>query len=114
VTKLESAGFEVLRVTSFISVLLPLMALSRWRDARKTRGPSASELHVSPPVNTALRAALTAERALIRAGLSFPAGGSLFVIARRASGPAEALPRRRPDDQEDQEKDGDCGCRRLG
>ncbi|HXG54317.1 MAG TPA: methyltransferase domain-containing protein, partial [Vicinamibacterales bacterium] len=47
VTKLESAGFEVLRVTSFISVLLPLMALSRWRDARKTRGPSASELHVS-------------------------------------------------------------------
>ena len=80
---IEDAGFEVLRVTSFVSLLLPLMAISRWRDARKVRGPAASELHVSPLTNRLLTGVLTFERALIQVGVSFPAGGSLFLIARR-------------------------------
>jgi SAM-dependent methyltransferase len=81
--RIRGAGFQVLRTTSFVSLLLPLMALSRWRDARKTRGPEASELVVSPPVNALLTGVLSLERALIKAGVSFPAGGSLLVIARR-------------------------------
>ena len=83
VDRVTAAGFTVLRTTSFVSLLLPLMAASRWRDARKTRGPAASELYVSPSVNAVLRSVLTVERGLIRSGLSLPAGGSLLVIARR-------------------------------
>ena len=82
VDRVTAAGFTVVRTTSFVSLLLPLMAISRWRDARKTRGPAASELYVSPPVNAALGTVLTAERALIRAGISLPAGGSLLLVAR--------------------------------
>jgi SAM-dependent methyltransferase len=81
--RVRAAGFDVLRATSFVSLLLPLMALSRWRDARKARGPEASELTVARPVNAALRGVLTVERNLIRAGVSFPVGGSLLVVARR-------------------------------
>lgn len=83
VDRVTAAGFTVLRTTSFVSLLLPLMAVSRWRDARKARGPAASELYVSPPVNATLRTVLTLERGLIRSGVSFPAGGSLLLIARR-------------------------------
>jgi SAM-dependent methyltransferase len=83
VERLRIAGFEPLRTTSFVSLLLPLMAVSRWRDARRTRGPAGSELTVAPPLNTAFRGVLTVERTLIRAGVSFPAGGSLLVVARR-------------------------------
>ena len=82
VDRVRAAGFTVLRTTSFVSLLLPLMAASRWRDARKTRGPAASELYVPRLVNTALSSVLTLERGLIRAGISFPAGGSLFLVAR--------------------------------
>jgi SAM-dependent methyltransferase len=81
--RVRAAGFDVVRATSFISLLLPLMALSRWRDARRTRGPQASELMVGRPLNAALRGVLTVERSLVRAGVSFPAGGSLLVVARR-------------------------------
>lgn len=83
VGRLRSAGFEVLRTTSFVSLLLPLMAASRWRDARKKKGPEATDLVVPAPLNVAFAAALTLERACIKGGASFPAGGSLFVVARR-------------------------------
>ena len=41
------------------------------------------ELRQPRPVNLALEAVMSVERALIRAGLSFPTGGSLLVVARR-------------------------------
>lgn len=83
--RLRRAGFDVLFATSFVSLLLPLMAVSRWRDARRTKGPSASELKQPAALNAALLAVLTLERTFIRAGVSFPAGGSLFVVARKRS-----------------------------
>ena len=36
-------------------------------------------------VNVALEAVMTVERALIRHGWSFPAGGSLLLVARKGS-----------------------------
>ena len=82
--KLTRAGFEVVRMTSFVSLLLPLMMLSR----RARRTPQADydpldELRISTPVNAVLERVLDAERLLIRAGLDLPAGGSLLAVARR-------------------------------
>lgn len=82
--KLARAGFEVVRMTSFVSLLLPLMMLSRL--AR--RKPAAdydplAELRISSLANAVLERVLDAERLLIRAGLDLPAGGSLLAVARR-------------------------------
>jgi SAM-dependent methyltransferase len=84
IDKVSSAGFEVLRTTSFVSLMLPLLVLSRikQRQSSKAFDPN-SELAVSAFVNTSMESILAAERTMIRAGLSFPAGGSILLAARR-------------------------------
>jgi len=80
--KVERAGFSVLRVTSFVSLLLPLLVASRLKQRNKPVDPSA-EYNISPILNRTLERILDAERTAIRSGLSFPAGGSLLLMARR-------------------------------
>jgi SAM-dependent methyltransferase len=84
--RLHAAGFEVVRMTSFVSVLLPFMLASRVRmKHRRTGEPfdAMDELRMSPLVNAALGSAMRLEGSLIRRGLSWPAGGSLLVVARK-------------------------------
>ena len=83
--KVRKAGFEVLRITSFVSFLLPLLAISRLKQRFSSEpfDPSA-EFNIKASVNTALEKILDAERTLIRAGLSLPAGGSLLLVGRRS------------------------------
>jgi SAM-dependent methyltransferase len=83
VERLEVAGFQVVRKTSFVSLLLPAVAFSRWRGrGRKTCDPM--EEHRLPRVVERLfGAAMSAERRLIALGVSFPAGSSLLLAARR-------------------------------
>jgi SAM-dependent methyltransferase len=83
-SKVTKAGFEVLRITSFVSFLLPLLVVSRLKQrfSRQEFDPT-SEFSLNSSVNTALEKILDAERSLIRAGLSFPAGGSLLLVGRR-------------------------------
>lgn len=82
--RVAGAGFEIVRMTSFVTLLLPLMALSRLlkRSPKADYDPLA-ELRIAPWANRALEAVLGLERALISAGASLPAGGSLLVVARR-------------------------------
>jgi SAM-dependent methyltransferase len=82
--KVRKAGFEILRITSFVSFLLPLLAVSRLKQ-RLSSEPfdPTSEFNINSSVNTALEKILDAERSLIRAGLSLPAGGSLLLVGRR-------------------------------
>lgn len=84
VGRVEEAGFEVLRTTSFVASLLPAMAAARWRQ-RLSRRPydAAAELVPSGPVNRGLESLLGLECALIRRGVNLPAGGSLVLCARR-------------------------------
>jgi SAM-dependent methyltransferase len=83
-SKVRGAGFTPLRVGSFNAVLLPLMLLSRLRNRRLTAGYDAvDELRMGALANTLLGAALAGERALIQAGVRFPRGGSLFVVAAK-------------------------------
>jgi len=81
--KVESAGFRVLRKTSFVSLLLPVLALSRLRDRRKTAYDPSTEYGLPDAVDRFFGAAMSAERRLIGAGLSFPVGSSLLLAARR-------------------------------
>ena len=82
--RLHQTGLEVVRATSFVSLLLPVMAWSRWRDARRRDAlDPGREFRVSWTTNAILRAILAAERQLIRWGLSWPAGGALLAIARK-------------------------------
>ncbi|MEM7376711.1 MAG: class I SAM-dependent methyltransferase [Pseudomonadota bacterium] len=82
--KAEQAGFTVERSTSFVTVLLPLMAASRAR-LRHTDGDfnPATELEVNPVIDSALYALLALERRLIGLGVSLPVGGSRLVVARK-------------------------------
>lgn len=83
--KVEGAGFEVLRMTSFVSLLLPVLFLSRARmpaDAPATDVDAMGDLRQPRLVDLTLERVMTIERGLIRAGLSMPAGGSLLVVAR--------------------------------
>lgn len=83
--KVEGAGFEVERVTSFVSLLLPLMMLSRFmqRKHAQTENSIDEGFRISKPVNRLLGWVLGLERRAIRLGLSFPVGGSLLLVARK-------------------------------
>jgi SAM-dependent methyltransferase len=81
--KVRAAGFTIVRSTSFVSVLLPLMMLSRLSRRTGEAEASGAELSVAPWMNRLLGAALTAESGMIRAGVDFPAGGSRFLIAKK-------------------------------
>jgi SAM-dependent methyltransferase len=84
VEKLRRAGFRIVRVTSFVSLSLPFMMLSRLKSQRvKDDFDPSAELEISQHVNAALEKIMGVERRLIEAGVSFPAGGSLLAIAKR-------------------------------
>jgi len=78
----RDAGLRVVAVTSFVSLLLPLMLVSRVLNRGRDIDPRR-EFTLSARVNGALRAIMRAELAMIRAGLSWPAGGSLLLVATR-------------------------------
>lgn len=85
--KLEQSGFDIVRSTSFVTGLLPIMILSRFYQARIRRAKESAraELQISSPLNGLFYQALRAELALIKAGCDLPVGGSLFVVARKAT-----------------------------
>jgi SAM-dependent methyltransferase len=82
--KVQAAGFEILRSTSFFTATLPFAVVARRRSACGGRrfDPSA-ELRISRTISTALTLLLMPEWWLVRAGLSMPAGSSLLLVAKR-------------------------------
>jgi len=84
VALMQQAGFVVERVTSFVTVLLPLVVLSRMRSRRMDDGFDATrELKIGRRLNMLLEHLLDLERRAIQAGISFPLGCSLLIVARR-------------------------------
>lgn len=87
--KVQSAGFEILYMTSFISFLLPLMLFSRWKKSKQhdiSGGEIRNELAQSQALNTLFRYVCTVERFFLQGGFSFPAGGSLLCVGRKRDG----------------------------
>jgi SAM-dependent methyltransferase len=82
VSKAKGVGIEVEQVTSFVSSLLPAMAVSRAVDrVRKTTDPIAN---LEPgALNAVFERMLDGERKLIEHGFSLPFGGSLMLVGRK-------------------------------
>jgi SAM-dependent methyltransferase len=83
--KIEAAGFQILRSTSFVTFLLPAMILSRVLQSNVSEGKfdSTSELKISPRLNAIFFHLLIAELAFVKKGFDFPVGGSRLVVARK-------------------------------
>lgn len=81
--KVCDAGFRIAWTSSFVSLLLPAMAVSRMRKV--AAGSDAvdlfSEFKISRALNFVLLKAMQLEMLLIRAGLRFPIGGSRILVA---------------------------------
>ena len=80
--KVLHAGFRIEYCTSFVSLLLPLMALQRLSSRNQNYNPD-NEFKISQLLNAALYLVMQLELALLRLGLRFPAGGSLLLLARK-------------------------------
>lgn len=88
VRKVTEAGFDVKVVSSFVTTLLPAMALSRLRNESEGEGDARArairDLSPSPLLNGIGNVAMRIDETLLRCGVSLPAGGSLILVARRA------------------------------
>ena len=83
--KLKGSGFKILRSTSFVTSLLPVMLISRLIQTvsfRKAVKPNAG-LDISPRLNFIFEKILDVEIYLIKNKINFPMGGSRFVIAQK-------------------------------
>lgn len=83
--KVKAAGFEIVRSTSFVSLLLPAMLASRLVGKNR---PVAdidvrSELDLPKVVNRVFGRLMSLEFALIKWGLNLPLGGSRLLVARK-------------------------------
>lgn len=85
--KVARAGFNVESETAFVTLLLPLMALTRLLKRRPPAGDPYEavlrELELPGPLNAALEAVMRVEEAILAAGVCLPVGGSVAVVGRR-------------------------------
>lgn len=86
--KLAGAGFELVRISSFVCALFPLMLASRLRPRRKAEAAESAqfqaEVQLPPVLNAVFDRVMRVDEAAIRAGLSLPFGGTLLAVARKA------------------------------
>lgn len=84
--KIEEAGFSVLRSTSFVSLLLPALMISR-RTKKKQRGDSTNtaELAIPKALNALFGFVMRLECLLIKVGVNFPVGASRLLVVRKTT-----------------------------
>jgi SAM-dependent methyltransferase len=83
--KVRAAGFRLRRSTSFVSLLLPLMLISRLNSKSKHEPfDPTDEFKLSSWMNAAFYRVMAIERSMIELGVSFPAGGSRLLVAQKA------------------------------
>jgi SAM-dependent methyltransferase len=81
--KVRALDLEVIASTSFVSLLLPLMTLSRLVRRPSRDRSVADELRHSSRVEAGLGFVSNLEYRLITAGMRLPVGGSRLIVARR-------------------------------
>jgi len=85
VEKVRRAGFDVVYATSFMSLLLPIMFVTRFSKRKKVADKMA-EFTISRLSNRVFEWVLALECFLTsKGGISWPAGGSLVLVARKLS-----------------------------
>jgi ubiquinone/menaquinone biosynthesis C-methylase UbiE len=84
--KVKAAGFEVLRSTSFVSLLLPMMQASRLLSRKQPLSTDLSAgLRINKQMNWLFRKIMTIEFKFIKLGVNFSLGGSRLLIARKTN-----------------------------
>jgi SAM-dependent methyltransferase len=79
----KRSGFHILKNTSFVFILFPLMYLSRINNRNcKDYNPS-NEFRINRFINYIFYLVLIFEIFCIKIGISFPLGGSRFIIAKK-------------------------------
>ncbi|HVJ33103.1 MAG TPA: class I SAM-dependent methyltransferase [Terriglobia bacterium] len=81
--KVREAGFAILRDTSFVTTLLPLLLLQRLTSGQKKDYDADAEFALPGWLDRLLEGAVGIDRAMINLGLSLPVGGSRLVLAER-------------------------------
>lgn len=82
--KMTRAGFKVEFETSFVSLLLPAMLISRLAKRKPKNNESAlSELSLPKWLNYLFERVMNLERQMIKHGISFNLGGSRLLIATK-------------------------------
>jgi 2-polyprenyl-3-methyl-5-hydroxy-6-metoxy-1,4-benzoquinol methylase len=80
---LEAGGIEVLRLSYYTSLLLPLVAASRLLRRSRVKGSPRYRVAVpAAPINAACAAVMGVERKLMHA-VDLPYGACLFAVGRR-------------------------------
>ncbi|MFL1524186.1 class I SAM-dependent methyltransferase [Pseudomonas sp. O230] len=82
IQKVESAGLSVKYTSSFVSLLVPLMWLSRARPSKGDYDPM-TEFHIPKFINKSLELVMRFELTLMKLGLRLPLGGSLLLVAKK-------------------------------
>jgi SAM-dependent methyltransferase len=84
--KFADNGFRIRWSSSFVSLLLPALLLSRLSRRDETEGTDPfAEFRIPRWMDFALLQIMHMERWLIRAGIRFPAGGSRLIVAERSA-----------------------------
>lgn len=83
VLKVSLAGLNVKYVTSFVTLLLPLMWLSRLMKKNKSIDP-LGEFKISKLLNYCLEFVMKIEYLIIKIGVKLPVGGSILLVAEKS------------------------------
>jgi SAM-dependent methyltransferase len=81
--KVEAAGFSIVRSTSFVTLLLPLMLASRLAARRSGQAGTCEALSLNPVIDRVLESMIRIEHLVIKSGVSFPIGGSRLLVLKR-------------------------------
>ena len=82
IKKARIAGFRIEYKTSFVSFLLPIMAIQRLSSRNETYDAN-SEFQISKLLNLILYCVMSLEIRFLKWGARLPAGGSLLLLARK-------------------------------
>lgn len=84
-TKVSRAGFNIIKSTSFVSLLLPFMLIQRLKDRNRQDFNGFDELVIHSFLNKFMEYIMGFEQMLIRFGLTLPFGGSRLIVAKKPS-----------------------------
>jgi len=83
IQKLKKSGFKIKYVTSFVSLLFPLMWVSRKIGSKKEKFDPMREFEMNPIINLLFEVIMKFEFFLLKLGINFPFGGSLLIIGQK-------------------------------
>jgi len=85
-SKVVSAGFRIERSTSFVSLLLPAMLMSRRKKySQSIKIDAYAELRLPWLLNILFLGVMRIERFFISLGINFALGGSRLIVARKVN-----------------------------